>query len=78
MGGWHGCFVDGREALWVEEIVAAYRRERDAVRRSHFQVIWLLLEEGAPTRSQDDVMAKRETLEMVRAYVSLPETQSGR
>ncbi len=28
----------------VEEIVAAYRRERDAVRRSHLQVIWLLLE----------------------------------
>ena len=28
----------------VAEIVAAYRRERDAVRRSHFQVIWLLLD----------------------------------
>ena len=28
----------------VAEIVAAYRRERDAVRRSHVRVIWLLLE----------------------------------
>ncbi len=28
----------------VAGIVAAYRRERDAVRRSHLQVIWLLLD----------------------------------
>ncbi len=27
----------------AEEVRAAYRKERDRVRRSHFQVIWLLL-----------------------------------
>ncbi len=39
-----GVSLTVEERCPVEEIAAAYRRERDAVRRSHLQVIWLLLE----------------------------------
>ncbi len=39
-----GISLTVEERCAVAEVAAAYRRERDAVRRSHLQVIWLLLD----------------------------------
>ena len=39
-----GVSLTVEERCPVAEIVAAYRREGDAVRRSHLQVMWLLLD----------------------------------
>jgi len=44
MGGGMGEWLKVEALCPVAEVIAAYRRERDAVRRSHLQVIWLLLD----------------------------------
>jgi transposase len=44
MGSDMGEFLRVEALCPVAEVAAGYRRERDAVRRSHLQVIWLLLD----------------------------------
>jgi transposase len=59
--------VAGHEA--AESVLAAYRAERDAVRRSHLQVIWLLLSgEGLATVARVSGFTPRWVRALIRRW----------